>query len=75
MRAPLHKVADWMKDNRPKMAEKLKNIAENIPTGVGAVNLSLRVPGAIAAATGHQWIVVGAITAWGCADVLAGRLQ
>jgi hypothetical protein len=75
MRAPLHKIADWMKDNRPKMAEHLKNIAEHIPTGVGAVNLSLRVPGAIAAATGQQWIVMGAITAWGCADVLAGRLQ
>lgn len=75
MRAPLHKIADHFEENRPKLAKALKNFAEFIPKGVSGVNLVLRVPTAVAALTGQQWILLGAVASWGASDILLGNLQ
>lgn len=69
LRYPLDKVAE-----KYKMGG-LGKIAETLPAVCGSGNLALRLPGIFSAAASQNYILAGAIAAWGVADVLAGRLQ
>jgi hypothetical protein len=54
---------------------KLQKIADTLPAICGTANLLLRLPGIYSALKEEKYIIAGAITGWGVADVLAGRLQ
>lgn len=54
---------------------KLQKVADILPAVCGTGNLALRLPGIFSAASAGNYVVAGAISAWGVADVLAGRLQ
>ncbi len=53
----------------------LKKVADSMPTICGTGNLLLRVPGVTTALQSQNWVLAGAVAAWGVGDVLAGRLQ
>lgn len=58
-----------------RISVQLQNIADTIPAITGSANLFLRLPSLLTAFIGGNIIVGFAITCWGIADILAGRLQ
>lgn len=60
---------------KAKDSVTLQKIADTLPAICGTTNLLLRLPGIYSALHAEKNIIAGAITGWGIADILTGRLQ
>ena len=69
LRAPLA----WLGERYDRPG--LVRFADALQPVVGVLILTLRLPGIIAAISGGNFLGAAAVTCWGIADVLVGRLQ